>query len=98
MVGQDNNCIDRERMARARVAESGAQRSSVLGQQALPAVREVDREEIATARYEVATIIRHRHIARCSGLMGLAALNPSYALLLLTPASSPHERSEMRDW
>src|SRR4051812_25646968 len=94
MVGQDDNCIGCERMARARVTKGRTQRFSVLRQQALPAIREIDRKEIASARNKVATIIRHQHNTRCSALMGFASLY--YTKSSLRSSLSPPEPEAAR--
>ena len=59
MIGQDDNCVDRKAMARARDRHRLTQGRDVVDEQGLPPLQEVDREEPAPARNERATIIRH---------------------------------------
>src|SRR5436190_8887016 len=59
MVGQDDHCVDCERMALANLPECGAQFVNILRQQTQSPIRQVDGEEEAASGYEVATIVGH---------------------------------------
>jgi len=59
MIGQNDDCVDRKAVARARRRDCLTQGRDVIDEQGLPPLQEVDREKPASARNERATIIRH---------------------------------------
>jgi ABC transporter substrate binding protein len=63
VIRKDDNCSHGERMARPHLARSRAQHVNVLGEKSQPALGEIDREEVAPARHEVAPVICHLILA-----------------------------------
>jgi hypothetical protein len=59
MIGEHNDCFDREWVSQACVAKGGAERTDVIGQKPQLSVRQVHREEIASAGDKIAPIAGH---------------------------------------
>jgi hypothetical protein len=59
MIGQHNECVNREDMVSPRISNRVAQDRDIIDKQMLPPIQQVDREEPASARHERTTIIRH---------------------------------------
>ena len=59
MIGQHDECVDREIIALASRRNSLAQTRDMVDEQGFPPLQQVDCKEPAPARNELATIIRH---------------------------------------
>ena len=70
MIRQDDDCVDRKVMARARRRDRLSQGRDVVDEQGLPPLQQVDREEPAPARNERTTITQHeaQDSRRCVGV------------------------------
>ena len=60
VIGQDDDGIDRKRIAFARLAHGYTEIIDMLDEQGAPALQQIDREEPASARNEGTAIVRHR--------------------------------------
>ena len=81
MIGQDDNCLDAERMIGLRFAKRRTQCADMFGEQARPSLREINGEEEAAAWNKIAPVLRHDcSIAKRHRDGFRLRLNPSYAI------------------
>ena len=85
VIGQNCGSFNRKPMPSPYPAKRCPQYINTFCQESQPALRQIDREEIAASGQEIATIVRH-----CGGRpMGFASLNPSYTTVLHHCAALP---------
>jgi hypothetical protein len=83
MVWQNDDGFDVERMAPPNIAERLAQQIDVIDEKTQAALSQIGREEKAAAADKVSPIVCHRASIAQLKVMGFAALNPSYGLVIV---------------